>query len=72
VGKYITHSAYSASLREKKTINSRQGAKYAKVYWVRTKNNIEVLGDLGAFAREKTINSRQGAKYAKVFGVRTK
>ena len=76
-----------AFAREKKQINSRQGAKYAKVFWVRTKKNtkfsaasaplrekiniipqrrrvrrgvwdknkpnIEVLGDLGAFAREK-------------------
>jgi hypothetical protein len=32
----------------------------------------ELLGDLGALAREKTIYSRQVAKYAKVFGVRTK
>jgi hypothetical protein len=41
------------ALEREKTINSRQGAKHAKVFGIRTKNNIEVLGDLGASAREK-------------------
>ena len=44
--------ALRASAREK-TINSRQGAKYAKVFRIK-KIKIEVLGDLSAFARKNT------------------
>jgi hypothetical protein len=42
------------------------------MFGVRTSMNIEVPGDLGAFAREKHKISGQGVKYAKVFHIRTK
>jgi hypothetical protein len=40
-------------LAREKTINSREGAKYAKVFHIKNKIKIEVLGDLSAFARNK-------------------
>ena len=66
---------YLSSLRplrlcERKKSNSpRRKARIGASY--KNKSNIEVLGDLGAFARKKQINSRQGAKNAKVLWVRT-
>jgi hypothetical protein len=49
VGKYITHSAFSAPLREKKLTESRQDAEHAEVFWVKKLKLYELLG---AFARE--------------------
>ena len=62
--------ALRASAREK-TINSRQGAKHAKVFRIKNKIKIEVPGDLSAFARKKYIKSRLDAKPGQVFGLRT-
>jgi hypothetical protein len=39
-------------LAREKTINSREGAKYAKEFHIKNKIKIEVLGDLSAFARK--------------------
>jgi hypothetical protein len=64
-------SAISAPLREKKQIKSRQGAKHAKVFGVRTNRNTKFLAFLAPLREKKQIKSRQGAKHAKVIGVRT-
>ena len=49
---------------------SRQGARPAKVFGVRT--NIEILCDLCASARATIIISHQGTKYAKALVISTK
>jgi hypothetical protein len=56
--------ARRAIYEEKKQINSRQGAKHAKVFACKYKINIEVLCDLCASAREKTnkISPRRKAR----------
>ena len=55
-------------LQEKKTTYSRQGAKHAQVFLSDNKQEHEVPGVPGAFAREKIIKSRRGAGYAEEFG----
>jgi len=58
-------------LREKKQINSRQDAKYAKVFGVRTNKNTKFSAISAPLREKKTNKSRQGAKHAKVYGLKT-
>jgi hypothetical protein len=67
---FIHLTLRSWRLCEKKTINSRQGAKYAKMFRLRTNQTLK-FSAVSAPLREKKINARQGAKHAKIFGVRT-
>jgi hypothetical protein len=60
-----------ASAREKNNILSPR-RKARKGFLGDNKQEHEVPGVPGAFARKKQIYSRQGAKHAKAFGVRTK
>jgi hypothetical protein len=64
----VVYILFSRRGAEKKTNILSPRRKVRKGVWCKNKQEHEVLGVLGAFARKrKSINSRQ---YAKVFGVR--